>query len=131
MTDLLQSGSEWLEGQRVEHMARPVTYVRGGRTLEGVPATVGRSVFRLDTGYGQSERSEARDYLILAAMLTLGEGDTPALPEPGDRIVEVAGGQAYTYEVMAPGGEPAWRWSDPFFQTLRIHTKLVKTEAAS
>ena len=125
MTDLLQTGSEWLEGQRIEHMARPVTYVRGARTLEGVPATVGKTVFRLDTGYGQSERSEARDYLVLAATLTLGEGDAPALPEPGDQIVEVAGGKAYTYEVMAPGGEPAWRYSDPYRQTLRIHTKLV------
>ncbi len=130
MTDLLQSGSEWLENRRTEHMARPVTYLRGAQTLEGVPATVGKTVFRLDTGYGQSERSEARDYLILASHLTLGVGDAPALPEPGDQIVEVAEGVAYTYEVMAPGGEPAWRWSDPFFLTLRIHTKLVKTEPA-
>ena len=92
--------------------------------------TVRKTVLLLDTNYGGSERLEARDYLLLAAMLTLGVDDTPELPEPGDHIVEVAGGQAYTYEVMAPGGEPAGRGSDPFSQTLRIHTKLVKVENA-
>ena len=131
MADLLKTGSEWLENQRTEHMTRPVTYGRGTEALEGVLATVGRTVFRVDTGYGQSERSEARDYLILAAVLILVVDEDPVLPEPGDQIVEVAGGKAYTYEVMAPGGEPVWRYSDLYRKTLRIHTKLVKTEAAS
>jgi len=32
--------------------------------------------------------------------------------------------------VMAPGKEPAWRYSDPYRKTLRIHTKHVDTEVA-
>ena len=33
-----------------------------------------------------------------------------------------------TFEVMAPGGEPVWRWSDPYHQVYRIHTKCVSEE---
>ena len=33
-----------------------------------------------------------------------------------------------TYEVMAPGGEPVWRWSDPYHQVYRIHTKCITEE---
>jgi hypothetical protein len=29
---------------------------------------------------------------------------------------------------MAPGGEPVWRWSDPYHQVYRIHTKCVSEE---
>jgi len=29
------------------------------------------------------------------------------------------------YEVMSPGNEPHFRWSDTYRQTLRIHTKHV------
>ena len=27
------------------------------------------------------------------------------------------------YEVLAPNGEPVWRWSDPYRTALRVHTK--------
>jgi hypothetical protein len=30
--------------------------------------------------------------------------------------------------VMAPGKEPVWKWTDPFRNMRRIHTKLVATE---
>jgi hypothetical protein len=50
------------------------------------------------------------------------------LPERGDAIREQQDGKVYVYEVMAPGKEACWRWSDPYRQTLRIHTKQVGTE---
>lgn len=125
MADLLQTGSDWLEGMRTAHATRPVAYVRGTDSVE-VAATVGKTVFRLDKGHGVIERVEARDYLVLAADLAL--GGAAALPKAGDRIREMEGDKAFVYEVMAPGGEPCWRWSDPYRKTLRIHTKHVATE---
>ena len=68
------------------------------------------------------ERWESRDYLIQAADLDLGE------PQRGDQIRETQGATIYKYEVMAPGKEPAFRFSDPYRKTYRIHTKLVGTE---
>ncbi|MCK6490709.1 MAG: hypothetical protein L6R48_20860 [Planctomycetes bacterium] len=128
MTDLLGAGLAWLDQQRERFLARPVIYRRpavGGLPAQEVtvPATVGRTVFRLEMGMGAVERVEARDYLITAAhLVALG------LPQRGDRVVEEAGGQRHTYEVLAPGREPPWRWSDPDRRTYRIHTKLLTTE---
>jgi hypothetical protein len=127
MADLLQQGSDWLEDMRSAHAARPVVYLRGTDAL-GVAATVGKTVFRLDKGYGLTERVEARDYLILGSSLAL-NGEA-FLPQAGDRIREISGDQAFIYEVMAPGGEPCWRWSDPYRRTLRIHTKQIDVEDA-
>jgi hypothetical protein len=46
----------------------------------------------------------------------------------GERHGEADGDQVFVYEVLAPGGEPPWRYSDPYRRTLRIHTKHVGTE---
>jgi hypothetical protein len=54
----------------------------------------------------------------------------PILPSRGDIIRETDGDSVYIYEVMAPGSEPAWRWSDDYRTTLRIHTKYVGRESA-
>lgn len=122
MADLLGAGLDWLEQQRERFLTRPVIYRRGAQEVT-VPATVGRTVFRLDTGPGVTERIETRDYLIAATHL-VGFG----LPLRGDRVIEEAGGQRHTYEVLAPGREPHWRWSDPNRRTYRIHTKHLTTE---
>ena len=127
MADLLQKGLDWLEEMRTAHASRLVVYVRGTNSVE-VQATIGRTVFRLDKGHGVTERIEARDYLVSAEDLVL--GGAAALPKAGDRIREMEGGKAFVYEVMAPGGEPCWRWSDPYRRTLRIHTKHVGMEDA-
>ena len=49
-------------------------------------------------------------------------------PQAGDKIAEVLGAELVIYEVMAPGREPCWRYSDPYRITLRIHTKQVDVE---
>jgi len=125
MADLLEKASVWLEDQRTRHASRVVTYVRGSRTLD-LPATVGKTVFEVDDGYGVLVRSESRDFLVLAADLML--DSQPIVPQRGDRIQEVQGSTTFVYEVTAPGKEPAWRHSDPYRKTLRIHTKHVDTE---
>ncbi|MCX5683729.1 MAG: hypothetical protein NT049_08595 [Planctomycetota bacterium] len=133
MADLLEQASAWLDRMRTRHMAQPVTYQRGAESVE-VQATVGRTVFETADAYGVVEQSESRDFLILAADLVLGESVT--LPERGDRIREAQDGpstgsgqaKTFVYEVMAPGKEPHYRFSDVYRRTLRIHTKQVATE---
>lgn len=127
MTDLLERGSAWLEDQRVKHTTRLVTYQRGAESVE-VSASIGRTVFEQADEYGAVVRHEARDFLILAVDLVL--GGQAVLPERGDRIRETQGSRIFVYEVMAPGKEPAWRYSDPYRKTLRIHTKQVDSEGA-
>ena len=70
MTDLLERASNWLEEQRRRHASRVVTYARGSRTLD-VLATIGKTLFEVDDGYGIVVRYESRDYLIQAADLVL------------------------------------------------------------
>ena len=126
MVDLLEQGSAWLEDQRVKHTARTVVYQRDAEAIE-VQATIGRTVFEQADEYGAIVRHEARDFLILADDLVI--GGQAVLPERGDRIREPQGEKVFVYEVMAPGKEPAWRYSDPYRKTLRIHTKHVGTES--
>ena len=125
MADLLEQASAWLDRMRTRHMARPVTYCRGEQSVE-VQATVGRTVFDTADAYGVVERSESRDFLVTAADLVL-DGQA-VLPERGDRIREAQDGKTYVYEVMAPGKEPHYRFSDVYRRTLRIHTRQVAVE---
>jgi len=128
MSDMLATGAAWLEAQRTAHAAQTVAYVRGNDSVS-VTATIGKTIFRIDNNYGISERHEGRDYLILVADLVI--DGVPLDPIPGDKIQETDGVVVYTYEVMAPGGEPCRRYSDDFKITWRIHTKHVGTEVIS
>lgn len=125
MPDLLKQGSDWLEGRRRAYAAGAVTYCRGEQSVI-VQATVGTTTFEVETGYGAVERTESRDFLITAADLVL--GDAEVLPVRGDQVKELIGSATVIYEVMAPGDEPPWRYSDPWRKTLRVHTKFVDTE---
>ena len=127
MADLLQKASAWLEDQRTKFLTQSVVYQRGTDTVQ-VPATIGQTVFQIDDGAGALLRIESRDYLIRAVDLVL--GDNAILPKRGDRIRETSGTQVIVYEVVGPGDEPCWRWSDAYRQTLRIHTKQVDTETS-
>ncbi|MCZ2341689.1 MAG: hypothetical protein LC104_07815 [Bacteroidales bacterium] len=126
MPDILQFGSDWLAAKLKEHASRPVVYQRGMLTVN-VQATVGRTLLKLDDGYGgvRMEWTD-RDFLIHAEDLVL--SSVVVLPERGDLIRETDGGKVFIYEVMAPGKEPPWRYSDVFRKLLRIHTKQVGVE---
>ncbi len=125
MPDLLETGSNWLENQRHQHMTRTVLYQRGTDTVELV-ATIGRTAFEQADEFGVIHRIESRDFLVRVSDLVLATVQT--LPKAGDQISETTGDQTFVYEVMAPGNEPPWRYSDPYRRTLRIHTKHVATE---
>jgi len=118
--NLLRRGSDWLEQMRTAHCSSPVEYRRpptpGGVTIN---ATYGRTEVELADERGLTITTHVWDFLILAEELVGPE------PEPGDVIA--ADGRLY--EVMALGDDiRGWRWSDPFRQTYRIHTKDTGAE---
>lgn len=126
MGDLLDRGSAFIDTQRHQHLTRPVTYRRGSDEKQ-VQATVGKTEFEQADEAGLIHRVESRDFLIRAADLNLGSG--PIQPRAGDQVREQAGSHVLVYEVNAPGGRPPWRFSDPYRRVMRVHTKLVGTEA--
>ena len=129
MADVIQKGLAWLDEQRHAHMTRTVLYVRDTENASYIVellATIGRTEFEQVDEFGIVHKLQSRDFLIRAADLVLNSELT--LPKAGDRIRETVGAQTFVYEVMAPGGEPPWRYSDPYRKTLRVHTKHVATE---
>ena len=127
MPDLLEQSQEWLTSMNRIYRSRQVIYARGAQTKE-IPALVGKTVFKVDKGYGLFERVEARDYLIEVADLVPLLGGSE--PERGDRIKDTLNGSVELFEVMAPGGEGHFRYSDPYRKVFRIHTKHIGTEGA-
>ena len=128
MTDMLEQGAAWLDRMRVKHASRSVTYVRGAETVE-LSATLGQTTYEVADQFGTTVEAKATDFLISAAKIVL--AGEMVLPEPGDQVRVTVGDEVHVFEVMDLGGAGHWRPSDPYGHTLRIHTKLVGTEAAS
>ncbi len=131
MSNLLQKGSDWLAQQLKTHASRPVEYKRGV-AIANIQATIGRTLLKLDDGMGgvRMEWTD-RDFLIQAVDLQSAGIGLP--PLRGDRITELRatdalGAHYEVFEVLTPGQEPHWRWSDTFFKLLRIHTKRIGSE---
>jgi hypothetical protein len=124
MTDMLRKGQEWLSSKLTEHASREVVYRRDelGAVLK---ATIGKSMYDQDDGEGIVTRSQVRDFLIDTQSLLLSV--IGSLPRRGDTIVEIDGDTTFIFEVMALGGDPPWRYSDPFRLKLRIHTKQIES----
>lgn len=116
MADLLRQGSQWLEDMRTAHASSPVEYRRSPDTYT-VNATFGQTSFEVADESGLTIGSHVWDFLILADAF----GQEGFEPEPGDVIA--ANGRRY--EVMNLSGDGCWRWSDPYRQTYRIHTKDI------
>lgn len=127
MADLLSAALAWLGEQRVAFMSHAVTYKRGTLTCE-VQATTGRTLFTLQNDAGVFETFESRDFLFSTAELVL-DGEA-ALPQRGDEIRETQGTKVFVCTVLAPQGEQAFKYSDPYRRTLRVHTKVTGVEEA-
>ncbi len=125
MKNLLEQGAAWLTDQFHAHASTEIVYQRGVDQV-AVRATIGKTEFEVDDGSGAIQRVQSRDFLIRTADLRF--FDVPTLPRAGDRIRESVGEQTLVYEVLAPGNEPHYRFSDPFRKLLRVHTKHVATE---
>lgn len=120
MSDLLETGITWLADMLKARAGRTIIYRRGNMEVT-VTATVGHTLLRLSDGQGGTRMEWTdRDLLIRASDLILAGVIT--IPIRGDQVID---GET-VYEVAASGGEPAWRYSDPFKKILRIHTKEVK-----
>ena len=125
MGDLLDRGAAFLDAQRHQHLSRSVVY-RRGTDEKDVQATIGKTEFEQADDAGLIHRVESRDFLVRTGDLDLGDG--PILPRAGDQVREVVGLSVFVYEVNAPGGQPPFRFSDPYRRVLRIHTKHIATE---
>jgi len=111
---MLERAAEWLEARRLKSLSVPIVYVRkDGWTLQ-LDATPGRTLFRAENEYGTTIRTESRDFLVAGSGL-------PDNPERGDKILHAG----RLYEVLAPNGEPVWRWCGSYHRTRRIHTKEI------
>lgn len=106
--NLLEKGAKYLDRMRTNRLTVSVLYLN-----YQVQATVGKTVFKIDSGYGVTY-VESTDFLISTDALK-------AEPKKRD-VIEWRGGK---YEVLAPDSEPVWRYSDPYQTTYRIHTKKV------
>ena len=129
MADLIQKGLAWLDDQRHAHMTQTVLYVRDTESASYIVellATIGRTEFEQVDEFGIVHKLQSRDFLIRAADLDLGAG--PVLPRAGDQVRETVGTSVFVYEVNAPGGQPPFRYSDPYRRVLRIHSKHIATE---
>lgn len=109
---MIQSGIAHMRTIQMQSVASDVVYRRLGGETFTVKAVVGRTIFRSTDVDGIWTRVETRDFIVPVG--TLGFE-----PQVGDEI-EFLGN---TYEVLAPSGEPAWRWSDAFHTACRIHAK--------
>lgn len=111
---LIEEGARALEAERQKFLTVPAVYVLrdGGRIP--IHPTLGSTLFRAENEYGVTIRVESRDFLVSAEELVF-------TPERGDSVVY--GGREY--EVLAPNGEPVWRWSGTEQLVRRIHTKEV------
>jgi len=119
MTDMLANASAWLDRQRAGNLAQTVTYGRGALTVE-LAATAGQSDHDVEAGEGYIETVRTVDFLLTAEDLLL--GGEAVEPEPGDRIAW----RDDTYEVLPPGNERCFRFTDPHETTIRVHTKRVE-----
>lgn len=122
---MLQAGQKWLAEKLTLHASRQVIYRRDALSTE-IAVTVGRSLYQQDDGEGVITRSQVRDYLFDTADLL--NSVIGSLPRRGDQIIEREGDQELTFEAMALGGEPPWRFSDPFRFKIRLHTKQIDTQ---
>jgi len=122
MADLLQQAVDWLDGQRVAHLSRPVTYQRGGESVE-IAATLGATSIEVTDDAGATVRTRQTDFIVSADALVL--GGTVVTPHVGDRIRVASGGRTLVYEVLTLPDGRHYRPCDGGGRMLRIHTKQV------
>lgn len=109
---MIKSAIEHMRAIQMQSLAVEVGYTPLGGEVHTIRAVVGRTVFRSTDVDGIWTRIETRDFIVPRELLS-------SEPQVGDEV-EFLGA---TYEVLAPNGEPAWRWSDAFHTAYRIHAK--------
>lgn len=113
MMNLLEKGAAFLAKKRAGFFSVPIEYRRGEDVLLQLAACMGSTLFRAEDNCGVTTRTRSVDFIM----------ESPEfLPERGDEIR--CNGQRF--EVLAPNGEPVWRYSDNTGRSIRIHTKFIE-----
>ena len=110
--NLMEKGAAFLAKKRAQCLSVPVEYRRGEEAVHQLAATVGSTLFRADDRYGVTTRTRSVDFIMAAPGF---------IPEGGDEIRY----DGQRFEVLAPNGEPVWRFSDNTGRSIRIHTKFI------
>lgn len=113
MTNMLNTGLDWLEQRLLGFCSSPVEYRRDSNS-QTVDAVFGKTDIEVDDQTGITVSSFVWDFLIDAQ--TLGFE-----PDVGDLIVI----NGRLFEVMNLSGQGCWRWTGPNRKTYRIHTKDI------
>ena len=97
-----------------DYAARKIDYCQvGGQKIEGIPAKLGKTVFRYSSPSGVTVRTEQRDFILPYKKLNFA-------PKTGDEII--FGEEIFL--VCAPNNEPCWKWhTRNSHSEIRIHTK--------
>lgn len=114
MTSIFEKG-EAMQAAAFNYAAVSISYFRNSVILaDGIPAKLGRTLFRSENKFGVTVRQEQRDFIVRAS-------DLAATPEVGDEIQY----NGKRYSVSAPNGEPCWKWHTRTTHTQkRIHAKF-------
>lgn len=122
--NLLAQGAAWLAKQRQEHLSTPVTIVRpGGGSCEAMGMR-GRTDAELERGDGYVETTRSYDWKFSPDDYR--PGSEPTLPHTGDLVRERDGEFVVEYEVQPLAGQAAYRLTDGYGHTLRVHTRRVR-----
>lgn len=125
MTNLLETGCDWLLDQREAHLATTVEYRRGVDVVD-VSATLGSTRYEIADDNGVTVEALSVDFIVTAAALIL-DGNV-VTPEVGDQIRVTRGSTVFVHEVLDLGAAGHYQPSDPFHKTLRVHAKEIDTE---
>lgn len=111
---ILQAGEAMLAAA-FDYAAVSIDYTHGSSCTSGIPAKLGKTLFRTEDAAGVTIRTEQRDFIVRA-------DDIAVTPEVGDEIRY----DGRTYLVTAPNNEPCWRWHTRLSHTqVRIHAKYT------
>lgn len=118
MVDRLDTAAAWLTGKLKTHASVAVVLERSNGTQYNLTATRGQTIFE-GQGFddGATVRIESADFIV--DVVELGT----YRPRPGDSIT--VDSQSSKYEVFAPDGDHAWRFSSAAEKSIRIHTRRV------
>ena len=109
---MLSEGMAALRSAESEWFGEQIVYRRSDGVSYEIVAVPGQTRFHARNDSGVFISQQVRDFIVRP-------GEIAGEPVQGDEIVF----QGEVYEVLAPNGEPVWRWSDPLRTAMRIHTK--------
>jgi hypothetical protein len=116
--NMMSKGSAWLSGKLQGFASQAAFYQRGQQCLP-IQVTVGDSEFTRRRADDISNEHRVVDFLFPASSIHAVFHE----PSAGDFIETDYLGEKRLFEVLSPGGdEPAWRYSDPHRNMIRVHT---------